>query len=153
MSTRAAPAGLPIGPFLAAAGVLFIVALALFLPKNHGALIPVYIDKAPILSARALRFDEHADGTLDVFDAANGALIENLPVDRNGFLHALVHGLGATRRRAHVPLAQSYSLTLFKDGRLVLADAATHTSIDMEGFGPTNMHGVLALLAGQGSRP
>ncbi|MCQ8277491.1 photosynthetic complex assembly protein PuhC [Acetobacteraceae bacterium KSS8] len=150
MSTRTVPAGLPVGPFLAAAGVLSIVAVALCLPAGHGALVPVRMDAAPIVSARALRFDEHADGTLDVFDASNGTLIQHLPVDRNGFLHALVHGLGATRRRAHVPVAQSYSLTLFDDGRLVLADTATRTSIDMEGFGPTNMRGVLALLPARG---
>jgi putative photosynthetic complex assembly protein len=140
--------GQPWGAYVAIVVITALVLIGFSLPQRHGAAIfPVTQLNAPLQAQRQLRFVELPGDDLAVIDAANGRRIEFIPEARNGFVHAVVHGLQVSRRRAGVPLDRPYILSLYRDGRLVLSDAPTGTMIDVEGFGPTNMAGVLAFLA------
>lgn len=139
--------GRPWGVYAALAVLSAIMLLGVALPRRHGALFPVTAPLTPLQTSRQIRFVELPADLLLVQDASTGQPIARINAGQNGFLHAVVHGLSVTRHRAGVALSQPYGLSLYEDGRLVLTDPPTGTSIDMEGFGPTNSAGVLAFLA------
>ena len=138
------------GAYVAAGVLASIILLGVSLPPHHGALLPTEAPQAPLQASRQIRFVELPHDDLAVLDGASGRSIALVPAGQNGFLHGVVHGLAATRRHAGVNTARPYGLLLYADGRLVLSDPPTGTSIDVEGFGPTNAASMLRFLAGFG---
>ena len=144
--SRAGP-GPAWGVYIASGVLASVILLGVSLPPHHGALLPAPAPAAPLQAARQIRFVELPHDDLAVLDGATGRIVALVPADQNGFLHGVAHGLAATRRHAGVDTARPYGLSLYDDGRLVLSDPSTDTSIDVEGFGPTNEATVLAFLA------
>jgi putative photosynthetic complex assembly protein len=142
----------PRAPFAVIAVVTAIVMVGVALPSGHGAMFPVKIAPVPLQVARQIQFVELPQEKLAVLDASNQKQIALLQAEQNGFLHAVVHGLMVTRHRAGIAKNIPFGLSLYADGRLVLTDPPTRTSIDVEGFGPTNMAGILAFLSPEGHR-
>ncbi len=140
----------PRAPFVVIGVLTAIVMVGAMLPAGHGALFPVRMAAAPVQASRQIQFVELPQDRLAVLDARSRRQIALLPADQNGFLHAVVHGLMVTRRRAGIATDRPFGLALYADGRLVLTDLPTRTSIDVEGFGPTNMAGILPFLAREG---
>ncbi len=138
--------GRPWGVYVAAAVLSALVATGLAMPHRHRALFAADPPRAPLQAARALRFVELPHDDLAVTDAATGRRVALVAAGENGFLHGMVHGLSATRRRNGVDPARPYALSLYADGRLVLSDPPTGTAIDIEGFGPTNEATLLRFL-------
>lgn len=145
------PKDRPWGAYVALGFLTAIIATGLAMPPGHGPMFPTAAPRAPLQASRQLRFIEEPDGALSVINADTRTQIALVPPKQNGFLHGLAHGLAATRRRAGVDISPPYSLALYGDGRLILKDASTRTSVDIEGFGPTNEAGLLRLLGSPGA--
>ncbi len=149
----ASGSGRPWGVYTATGVLFLLVTVGLAMPHRHRALFAADAPGAPLQAARQLRFVELPHDDLAVSNAATGQRIALVPAGENGFLHGMVHGLSATRRRIGVDPARPYALSLYDDGRLVLSDPPTGTAIDIEGFGPTNEATLLRFLGSPGIRP
>jgi putative photosynthetic complex assembly protein len=100
-------------------------------------------DAAPVTS-RSLRFEDGADGSVIVIDAATGTTAARLTGEQ-GFLRVTLRTLSRERKRDGSGSEQPFELTLHADGRLTLIDPSTRKRVDLDSFGPTNA-GVFARL-------
>lgn len=94
---------------------------------------------APIVTSRALLFEDRANGAVAVFDAADpSAPIAMIAPETNGFLRATMRGLARQRLRQDAGRSTPFRLTEWADGRLTLEDPATGRKVEMEAFGISN---------------
>ncbi len=135
---RRRPRRLPWPPRIALALVALIGLVAL-LPTGREAQVHV-------LSARSLRVEAADDGRVVLRDADTGALAATIPAGGESFVRGILHGTAVSRRLYGVDPLLPYRLTALSDGRLTLADDATHTTIDLVSFGPTNARSFAVLL-------
>lgn len=139
MSGALGDRGLRRGGRLAALACL--VALAAFgAPRliRHPAVAPPAPPPARVIAARALLFQDRADGGIEIADAASGRRVGLIEPRRGGFVRGVMRGLATYRKRRGVGAAVPFRLAALSDGRLTLSDPATATVIDLEAFGPTN---------------
>jgi len=92
---------------------------------------------APILKMRELRFEDRADGSVDVIDAPSQRVIQNM-TGENGFFRGSLRGLARERKRNGLGSEQPFQLIGHADGRLTLLDPTTGARVDLGSFGPTN---------------
>ena len=92
----------------------------------------------PTVAQRELRFEDRADGGIDVLDARSGQRIGDVDPGTNGFLRSAMRGLARERKRSGLDDSQPFRLLGRADGRLTLEDPATGRRIDLEAFGSTN---------------
>ncbi|MGL4573686.1 MAG: photosynthetic complex assembly protein PuhC [Burkholderiaceae bacterium] len=128
---------------LIAAGAMILVSLALVSTVRLLDL-PTHEPDAPTVSSRELRFEDRADGGVDVIDARTKQVI-NVVQGESGFLRGTVRSLAFARKQDGHGSAQPFLLIARSDGRLTLQDPVTGKRIDLESFGPTNA-GVFAAL-------
>jgi putative photosynthetic complex assembly protein len=101
------------------------------------------------VKVRDLRFADQADGSLRVIDVVNGqdaAIIA--PGSNSGFIRGVMRGMARERLKANVGHDAPFRLTLWTNGQLTLADAATGRDVELSGFGDTNRAAFIALLQG-----
>jgi putative photosynthetic complex assembly protein len=98
----------------------------------------VFADRGKIVASRDIQFADRADGGIDVFNAANGELIESLEPNSHNFIRALMRGLVRQRVRESKGSELPFHLTAWSDGELILDDPATNRSVALTAFGPTN---------------
>ncbi len=123
---------------LAAAGALIVftvLSVALLRLMDSGDADAPPLD---VVASVELRFEDRADGSVEVVNAADDSVIDVLEPGSNGFVRATLRGLVRTRRAAGIGAEPPFSVTRTRDGRLLLIDAATSTEIDLWAFGPTN---------------
>ncbi|MEO1773856.1 MAG: photosynthetic complex assembly protein PuhC [Pseudomonadota bacterium] len=99
----------------------------------------------PVLSSRAVAFEEQADGLI-VRDADTGAEVATLLDAEGGFVHNVVRVLTKERRRHAVGPEQPYSITAYTNGRVSITDLSTGRVIDINAFGATQVESFRALL-------
>lgn len=92
---------------------------------------------APALEQRSLRFDDGPNGSVSVFDAKTGQLIDSVQGEA-GFLRGSLRALARERMKRGLGGGPAFDLIARADGRLTLSDPATGERIDLESFGPTN---------------
>jgi len=92
---------------------------------------------APILKMRELRFEDRADGSVDVIDAPSQRVIHNM-TGENGFFRGALRGLARERKRHGMGFEHPFQLIGHADGRLTLLDPMTGARVDLGSFGPTN---------------
>jgi putative photosynthetic complex assembly protein len=93
----------------------------------------------PPLQSANLVMQDHDDGSISVFNAADHALVDVVPPATNGFLRVVLAGLVRERRReGEGSPAIAFHLARWPDGRLTVDDLATHQLIYLDAFGPTN---------------
>jgi putative photosynthetic complex assembly protein len=95
-------------------------------------------DRGTLVASRDLRFVDRADGGVNVFNAANGELIQALEPNSHNFIRALMRGLVRQRVRESQGPELPFHLTAWSDGELILDDPATHRSVELAAFGPAN---------------
>ena len=103
------------------------------------------IPASTAVAERSLLFDDMADGSVSVRDAANGRMV-TVVTGEAGFLRATLRGLAQQRRRENLDEAPPFDLTRWADGRLTLDDPVTRRHIELEAFGGTNEAVFAALL-------
>lgn len=104
-------------------------------------------DAAAVVS-RSLRFEDGADGSVVVIDAATGSTEARISGEQ-GFLRGTLRAMARERRRAGAAAGaeRPFDLVLHSDARLTLLDPVTGARIDLESFGPTNAAVFARLLA------
>ena len=93
----------------------------------------------PPLQSADLVMQDHDDGSIAVFNAADRRLVDVVPPATNGFLRVVLAGLVRERRReGEGSPGIAFHLARWPDGRLTLDDLATHQLIFLDAFGPAN---------------
>lgn len=129
--------GVPRG-ILVAAALLIGTALVATATARFGDVGTTRMPAASAVSVAQLYFNDRADGGIDVRNAVNGALIEDVEPGTNGFLRSTMRGLARERNRSDIGREQPFALTRWSDGTLSLEDPATGRRINLEAFGATN---------------
>ena len=129
---RTLPLTNPVG-WLGGLVVLVLLATALARWQGWHDRVP----DAPLQWERALRFDDTAQGEVQVNDADSGQVVA-LFAGEQGFLRGTLRALVRERRRQSVAEGTPFLLRGHTDARLVLFDPATGQRIDLDSFGPSN---------------
>ncbi len=103
-----------------------------------GQALAATTDRGSVIASRDLRFADRPDGGVEVTNAATGEVVRELDRGSHNFVRALMRGLVQARLHESIGPEIPFRLTAFSDGQLVLDDPATHRSIELEAFGPTN---------------
>jgi len=122
-------------PLLALIGLVLATLLSVAAVRWSG--VSVREPDARPVATRLLRFEDGADGSIAVIDAATGRLLERVHGEQ-GFLRGSLRALARERRMRDVGALPPFELSARADGRLTLSDPATSARIDLESFGPTN---------------
>jgi putative photosynthetic complex assembly protein len=146
MAKEVAPAQQEVLPrgVLMAIGALVLVSVAGTAAVRLSG-ISIHEPDTAALASRSLRFEDTADGSVLVIDAATGTQAARLEGEQ-GFLRGILRAL-ARERKQNGPTGseQPFDLVYRTDGRLTLVDPVTGRHIDLESFGPKNA-GVFARL-------
>ncbi len=107
--------------------------------------VSVHSPDAAAVATRALRFEDRADGGIDVIDATQRRVIDTVQGEA-GFLRGALRALARERMKRDLGPEQPFELVARADGRLTLLDPATGERLDLESFGPTNAAAFARLL-------
>ena len=140
-------------PALFAAGVLIVATIIGAAVVRYYIGVDTFPPTARAVGSRDLRFEDRTDGSLAVFNAGDGTVLEVLPPGSNGFMRATLRGLVRERKREEVGATPPFRLTAYADGRLTLEDTGTGRRIDLEAFGQTNLQAFTRLLPLPGAKP
>lgn len=127
----------PTIPLAGAVGLVVITVVAVVLVRIGGE-STVAPDPGPAVAALELRFEDRPDGSVAVFDAADGALLDTVESGEHGFLRATMRSLANARRQSGAGPEQPFTLMKTDAGRLLLIDSVTDRRIDLWAFGETN---------------
>ncbi len=143
MSTASTPvAVLPRGLLIALGATVLATVVGVAAVRLGG--VSVRAPDAPAVATRLLRFEDGADGSVAVIDAASGRTLDALRGEQ-GFVRGALRALTRERRMREIGPQPPFELAARAHGRLTLTDPATGVRIDLESFGPTNA-GVFARL-------
>lgn len=100
---------------------------------------------------RQLTFADREDGAVVVRDADTGTVVAVLQGenDGGGFVRGVLRGMARDRTMRGVGQEPPFTLTLWRDGSLSLADAATGRTVELGGFGPDNRAAFLRFVAAE----
>ncbi len=139
----------PTGAALGAALLLAFVVIVVLVSQASGFGVTRMPDSAPVAQLD-LRFEDRADGSVEVHLADLGQPFTVIPAGTNGFLRGTLRGLARYRKPYGEGAATPFRLTRWADGRLSLSDPVSGESVDLEVFGPANARVFAELLtAGQ----
>ena len=135
--TPSLKSNLPVLPLAAMAALVLSSLVGVSLVRLAGISAVQQADAATY-SARQLRFQDQDDGSIQVLDARDGALLDTVAPGSNGFLRSTMRGLVRERKRQSLGPETPFELLGRVDGRLTLVDPGTGRRIDLESFGQTN---------------
>jgi putative photosynthetic complex assembly protein len=137
MSETHADAQVPRLPLMAAGALALCTLMAVAMVRMTGIGAMPVEDAAPV-STREFRFEDRANGSIVILNAADGRLVDTVAPESNGFLRGTMRGLARERKRQGVGPEVAFRLIGLADGRLTLLDPGTGRRVDLESFGPTN---------------
>ena len=105
---------------------------------------------APVES-RDLAFEDRGDGSVLVFDAADGGRIATLGPGEGGFTRSVLRGLVRERRLNNVGGKAAFRLQRMANGGLMLGDPATGREVHLAAFGPSNVAAFERLMTAEAS--
>ena len=143
---------IPRGILLGAAALLTLTIAAAGGARLLGA-EPAASPDIEALERRLLRFDDGANGTVIVTNAADGRVVDVLPSGSNGFVRGLMRGLARERKSKSIDSAPPFELTRWSDGRLSRSDPATGRFVALNAFGGTNVAAFGRFLEVRADRP
>lgn len=123
-------------PLLVSAGVLVLAAILLVI---IGDKLPQAdpLDPVAIVASHDIRLHKLEDGSIQAV-LADGTRLSTIRVENAGFVSGVIRGLSRGRKLAGSDPDAPYRLSRMRDGRLLLTDTATGTSIDLDVFGRDN---------------
>lgn len=136
---------------LVASGILIastLLAVALFRVSGSPPVAQVAAPQSTVEN-RALRFEDHDDGSVRVYEISSAGdehLVKVLYSGSDGFIRGVLRSLTRARRARDIGPDQPFLLSLQSDGQLLLEDPATGQRIDLRAFGPTNFDSFRQLL-------
>jgi putative photosynthetic complex assembly protein len=136
-ATRPAPAvsHFPRGPLLLLGGLVLATVLGVTAVRISG--VQIREPDAATVSSRLLRFQDGAQGSVEVVDVKSGQMLQQFQGEQ-GFLRGALRALARERRMRELGPTLPFELSARADGRLTLIDTATGARLDLESFGPTN---------------
>ena len=93
---------------------------------------------AAVQWSRALYFEDHASGAVQVRDARSGEEVARFEGEQ-GFLRGSLRALIRERKRRELGPEEPFILQSHADGRLTLRDPTTGSRIPLDSFGPSNL--------------
>jgi putative photosynthetic complex assembly protein len=96
------------------------------------------VPQSPAVAVRDLAFEDVADGSVLVRDAASGATLGRLAPGADNFIRGTLRSFVRERRQHGMVSAAAFRLSARADGRLTLEDLATGRQVGLEAFGVTN---------------
>ncbi len=129
---------MPLPPLIAIGGFALVGLLAL-LPSRRD-------DGAKPIAEKTVLAVASPDETLRVQDVRDGALLGLFPGDKDSFVRGVFHSLDTYRKVHRIGPMTPYRLAEMSDGRVLLTDPGTSTTIDLEGFGSVNASKFTAML-------
>ena len=124
-------------PLMVLGGLVIASLIAVSLVRVTGIGV-VHEPDAAAVEVREFRFEDRPDGSIVVFDAAGGQLVETVAPGTNGFLRGTMRGLARERMRQGVSAQLPFRMIGRADGKLTLEDPGTGRRVDLGSFGPTN---------------
>lgn len=129
--------GLPKG-VLIGAGALIAFALVSASAARFTGIGRFEAPSARALETLALRFEDQANGSVLVRNAADGSIVYTIAPGTNGFMRSTMRGFARERKRSDVSDATPFLLTRWDDGTMTLNDTTTGRTVGLEAFGPAN---------------
>lgn len=140
--------GFPLPPLLGAATLVGIALISVtWFRLTAPPPAPPPIDQA--VASVQLVFEDVADGSIRVYDAGSGALLEEIPAGADNFMRATLRGLVRSRNAADATERVPFGLYRLADGRLLLVDGVTGDAVDLWAFGRTNGSAFVRFLPGE----
>jgi len=136
VTTHAHPQDLP-RPVLAAAGALVVFAILIAALARNGRPESAAIEPASIVASYDVQLLAQQDGAI-VPVLPGGYRLPVIDVEHAGFVSGVVRGLARGRKLAAQDPNGPYRLVRMRDGRLLLIDPGTGTSIELGLFGSDN---------------
>ena len=138
----------PRGALIGAAGLVGLSLVAAATARLSGTTTSIPTSQA--VAVRDLRFEDTADGAVNVYDADNLHTVNVVVPGSDAFLRATMRGLAQQRKRESIGEEIPFRLTRWADGRLTLDDRATGRHVELEAFGATNEASFARLLTPEG---
>lgn len=135
----------PRGALLGAAA-LILATFAFAAQARMGAAADSSSTELAVRASIDLRFEDRADGSVAVLDAATDQEIDVVPPAEGGFIRGVMRGMNRTRMLESVSRHDSYRLLRLADGALVLDDPQSGRRVDLRSFGDTNYQSFARLL-------
>lgn len=134
--------------FGAAALLAFVLFVTLYgRTENVGS---IHMKAQPYLTL-LLHFADENDGGITITDASNGAVLQRIAPQTNGFLRSAMRGFAHARERDGIGQEAPFKLVRWSTGSLSLIDDKTGRRIDLDAFG-SNQSKVFAQIL-ESSRP
>jgi putative photosynthetic complex assembly protein len=146
-------------PALLAGAGMMVLTVALVAAGTAGL---YQTPKAKFAEARAsiavvkevrLRLAAQPDGTIKVTDAATGALVRTVGANEGGFIHYVLTGLQYSRKTHGLDPVADVRIARYADGRLMVHEVPTGVTVDVVGYGPTQVASFAGLLDGTALPP
>lgn len=126
-------------------GLLGMIVLGVALARIAGFGAPVLPAGVP-LAARALTFEDRADGSILVRDSVAGTAVTELEPGSNNFIRGTLRALVRERKLNEFGLGTEFRLAAWPDGQLTLTDPSTGRVLGLDAFGSTNREAFARLL-------
>jgi putative photosynthetic complex assembly protein len=146
------PQPFPSKVLMAAAAMIALTITAAATARWTG-LGSIHEPQSAAAQSRELRFEDQPDGSISVYQAADGRLVETLAPGTDGFVRIVMRSLARERRLNDQGPDMPFRLIRWDDGRLSVADPATGRSIELSAFGSANARSFARLLSSGKSPP
>lgn len=112
----------------------------------------LHMPAAQAVETLALRFEDRADGSVAVREAA-GDVIYVVQPGAYGFIRSTLRGLARERRRADLDATTPFVLTRWSDGTVSLEDPDIRRRLNLDAFGPDNARAFAQLFDERRAKP
>ncbi len=130
-------------PLLVSAGLLILLAVSLVIVGDELPQAPP-LSEDIVVSSHDIRLRTLKDGAIQPV-LVDGTRLPTLKAEQAGFVSGVMRGLSRGRKLAGSDPDAPYRLSRLRDGRLLLTDTATGTTINLDVFGTDNAKTFAAL--------
>lgn len=130
-------------PLLVSAGLLILLAISLVVVGDE---LPqtASMSEDIVVASHDIRLRTLENGSILPL-LADGTRLSAIPAEKAGFVSGVMRGLSRGRKLAGSDPDAPYRLSRLRDGRLLLTDTATGTTINLDVFGTDNAKTFAAL--------
>ncbi|MCC5885157.1 MAG: hypothetical protein JJT88_01855 [Gammaproteobacteria bacterium] len=145
-SQAAATSRMGLGPWVAVAGALLLVAAVAYYHQSSRDSEAHPAEWSDLKYSRELLFLDRSDGAVVILDYPGGETVDVLSPGTHGFVRGVMRGMARERRSKKVGTEPPYRLSSWSDGRLTLDDPSTGRWVELVAFGPDNFQAFAQLL-------
>lgn len=132
---------------LYAAGGLILASMVLTLVARVTGVGTVQVPESSAVQTEEVRFEDLGARGIKVIDSQTGTLLAHTAPGEDGFVRGVLRGMNRTRKLEGIGPEAPFQMVRWSDGRLSLFDTATQRSVELQGFGATNLAAFAKLFA------